>query len=149
MVVGSLPITAMLRMRARGTRPARRPASAEPISIKAAPSTMPDELPAWCRCVICSTVVHLRSAVAPKPIAPIIAKLGSSRASDASGQLVRSRGRCIHVGASPAFQRGDQIGAKARGLKPSAVFTRGSITQAPPSLPIGQRLMPSTPPATT
>ena len=35
------------------------------------------------------------------------------------------------------------------GAKPSAVLTRGSITQAPPSLPIGQRLMLSTPPPTT
>ena len=35
------------------------------------------------------------------------------------------------------------------GTKPSFWFTRGSITQAPPSLPMGQRLMLSTPPATT
>ena len=35
------------------------------------------------------------------------------------------------------------------GTKPSFWFTRGSMTQAPPSLPMGQRLMLSTPPATT
>ena len=35
------------------------------------------------------------------------------------------------------------------GMKPSLSLTRGSIAQAPPSLPIFQRLMLSTPPPTT
>ena len=61
-------MTAMLRMRARALSPAFTPASAEPISISAAPSTMPDELPAWCTWSMRSTVVYLRSAVASKPI---------------------------------------------------------------------------------
>ena len=44
---GSEPILAKARMRARGFSPAALPASAEPISTAAAPSTMPEELPAW------------------------------------------------------------------------------------------------------
>ena len=35
-------------MRARGVRPWVLPAASDPISTAAAPSTMPDELPAWC-----------------------------------------------------------------------------------------------------
>ncbi len=81
MIVGSEPITAAALTRARGFSPAFAPPSFEPTSISAAPSTMPDELPAWCTCSIRSTVVYLRSAVASKPICPIIAKLGSSLAS--------------------------------------------------------------------
>ena len=40
------------------------PASLLPISIRAAPSTIPELLPAWWTWVIFSTVVYLRSAVA-------------------------------------------------------------------------------------
>ena len=47
MIVGSLPTAANERMRARGFRPSCLPISALPISTAAAPSTMPDELPAW------------------------------------------------------------------------------------------------------
>jgi hypothetical protein len=39
-------------LRARGFRPAFSPASCEPISTAAAPSTMPDELPAWWTCSV-------------------------------------------------------------------------------------------------
>ena len=46
MIAGSEPILAKARTRARGFRPAFAPASREPISTAAAPSTMPDELPA-------------------------------------------------------------------------------------------------------
>ena len=80
MMVGSLPITAAARMRARGLRPAFLPPSSLPISISAAPSTMPLELPAWCTWLIFSTVVYLRSAVASKPIWPMVMKLASSLA---------------------------------------------------------------------
>jgi hypothetical protein len=37
-------------MRARGLRPCVLPAASLPTSTAAAPSTMPDELPAWCTC---------------------------------------------------------------------------------------------------
>ena len=47
MIAGSEPILAKARMRARGFRPACSPASLVPIRTAAAPSTMPDELPAW------------------------------------------------------------------------------------------------------
>src|SRR6516165_7208664 len=47
MIAGSEPILAKALMRARGLREARRPASALPIKTAAAPSTMPEELPAW------------------------------------------------------------------------------------------------------
>ena len=46
MIAGSEPILAKARMRPRGLRPAFAPASREPSSTAAAPSTMPDELPA-------------------------------------------------------------------------------------------------------
>ncbi|MCY1367663.1 hypothetical protein D9M69_546070 [compost metagenome] len=46
--VGSEPTSTKERMRARGLRPAARPPASLPISTAQAPSTMPDELPAWC-----------------------------------------------------------------------------------------------------
>ena len=48
MMVGSLPIEANERIRARGCRPSLRPALRLPTSTAAAPSTMPLELPAVC-----------------------------------------------------------------------------------------------------
>src|SRR5712671_2359807 len=48
MMAGSEPILANALIRARGLRLARRPASALPINTAAAPSTIPEELPAWC-----------------------------------------------------------------------------------------------------
>ena len=47
MIAGSEPMLTKARTRARGLRPSLAPASFEPISTAAAPSTMPDELPAW------------------------------------------------------------------------------------------------------
>ena len=44
---GSEPILAKALMRARGFRPMLSPPALEPSSTAAAPSTMPDELPAW------------------------------------------------------------------------------------------------------
>ena len=185
MMVGSLPITAAARMRARGFSPAMAPPSFEPTSISAAPSTMPDELPAWCMCSMRSTVVYLRSAVASKPIAPMAAKLGSSRdiaSGVALSRIVSSRSsssrpaisctgtrlfeKCPAARAAAAFRC--ECRAKASmsarcqpssvairsaptpcGTKPSFWLMRGSMNQAPPSLPMGQRLMLSTPPPTT
>ena len=46
MIAGSEPMLAKARIFARGLRPAFAPASREPNSTAAAPSTMPDELPA-------------------------------------------------------------------------------------------------------
>ncbi|SHX20023.1 Uncharacterised protein [Mycobacteroides abscessus subsp. abscessus] len=45
MMSGSLPEVAVATMRARGVRPCDLPASSEPISTRAAPSTMPELLP--------------------------------------------------------------------------------------------------------
>ena len=45
MMVGSVPILAVARMRARGLRPSCSPSSLLPIRTAAAPSTMPEMLP--------------------------------------------------------------------------------------------------------
>ncbi len=55
MIEGSEPIEAMPRMRARGFSPWASPAALDPISTAAAPSTTPEELPAWCTWSIRST----------------------------------------------------------------------------------------------
>ena len=55
MMVGSLPIEANARMRARGLRPAFFAAFLLPTSTAAAPSTMPLELPAVCTWWMTST----------------------------------------------------------------------------------------------
>src|SRR5450830_1836577 len=55
MMVGSAPLRAVATMRARGVRPCWRAASSEPISTAAAPSTMPEALPAWCTWLMRST----------------------------------------------------------------------------------------------
>ena len=46
MIVGSVPTSAAERMRARGFSPSATPFAFEPMSTNAAPSTIPDELPA-------------------------------------------------------------------------------------------------------
>jgi hypothetical protein len=46
MIVGSSPSSAAETMRARGRSPSAAPFSFDPTSTSAAPSTMPDELPA-------------------------------------------------------------------------------------------------------
>ena len=48
MMVGSAPDSAVATMRARGLSPCALAAASLPISTAAAPSTMPEELPAWC-----------------------------------------------------------------------------------------------------
>ncbi|HMS48370.1 MAG TPA: hypothetical protein PKD89_12365 [Candidatus Microthrix sp.] len=45
---GSAPLVAAAMMRARGVSPLARPASSLPTSTSAAPSTMPELLPAVC-----------------------------------------------------------------------------------------------------
>src|SRR5262245_32160819 len=52
---GSEPILAKARILARGLSLAARPAARLPISTAAAPSTKPEELPAWCTCSTNST----------------------------------------------------------------------------------------------
>ena len=65
--------------------PAFRPASSEPTTTSAAPSTMPEELPAVCTWSIFSTAVYLRSATASKPpMSPIVAKDAGSWPSDST-----------------------------------------------------------------
>ncbi len=55
MIIGSEPMEPKARMRARGLRPWLLPASFVPISTPAEPSTMPEELPAWCTWLTFST----------------------------------------------------------------------------------------------
>ncbi len=54
MMVGSEPIEAEPTMRARGFSPIFSPISLVPIRTPEAPSTMPEELPAWCTWSIAS-----------------------------------------------------------------------------------------------
>jgi hypothetical protein len=55
MIVGSDPASPTETIRARGVSPPAAPAASEPTSTSAAPSTMPEELPAWCTWSIRST----------------------------------------------------------------------------------------------
>ena len=45
MIVGSVPVTAVARIRARGFRPSSSPIFSLPTATRLAPSTMPEELP--------------------------------------------------------------------------------------------------------
>src|SRR5690606_3687102 len=67
MIVGSVPIFAVARMRARGVRPCFSPNALLPISTAAAPSTMPEELPAWWMWLIRSRCGYFISATLSKP----------------------------------------------------------------------------------
>ncbi|MCY1448266.1 hypothetical protein D9M71_649230 [compost metagenome] len=64
MMVGSEPMEAKLRIRARGLRPRRSPASRLPTSTAAAPSTIPEELPAVCTWSISKTSGYFCKAMA-------------------------------------------------------------------------------------
>ncbi len=82
MIVGSEPETAVATIRARGVRPSSWPTSPLPIATSAAPSTMPEELPAWWTWSIAVTQWYFSSATSSNPAsAPIWAKLGLSPAS--------------------------------------------------------------------
>ena len=48
MMTGSVPATAVMMIRARGVMPWARAYSGDTTSTAEAPSTTPDELPAWC-----------------------------------------------------------------------------------------------------
>ena len=77
MIVGSAPETAAETIRALGVSPRSVPTCSEPIATSAAPSTMPEELPAWWTWLIFSTQWYFSSATSSKPAsAPIWAKLG-------------------------------------------------------------------------
>ncbi|MCY1366483.1 hypothetical protein D9M69_533800 [compost metagenome] len=89
MMVGSVLVTAVATMRARGLRPSSLPLAAEPMSMAAAPSTMPELLPGVCTCSMRSTWLYLRRAVASKPICPIISKLGLSAPSPSRVESAR------------------------------------------------------------
>ena len=67
MIVGSAPDTAVETMRARGVSPSAVPTSSVPIATSAAPSTMPEELPAWWTWSIRSTQWYFSSATSSKP----------------------------------------------------------------------------------
>ena len=82
MIVGSAPDSAVATMRARGVEPERRPLASLPISTAAAPSTMPDELPAC---------VHVRDALDLR-IARQRDRVEAHRAEFAEGELQLRRG---------------------------------------------------------
>ena len=61
MMIGSAPLVAVATMRARGVRPCDLPASSEPTSTSAAPSTMPELLPpVWTWLIFSIAVVLLQ-----------------------------------------------------------------------------------------
>ncbi len=86
-------------MRARGVSPAALAPRLLPISTAAAPSTMPEELPAWWTWVIASTSGCAWVATAAKPpISAIMPKDGFSAASPCmlvDGRMVSSRSRMV------------------------------------------------------
>jgi hypothetical protein len=67
MIVGSEPTTAVETIRARGVSPIWVPTSSLPMRTSAAPSTMPEELPAWWTWSISSTQWYFSSATWSKP----------------------------------------------------------------------------------
>src|SRR6516165_7918652 len=99
MIAGSEPILANALMRIRGFNPAFSPACLLPISTAAAPSTMPDELPAWCTRLIVSSSGCACTATASKPpISPSCTKEGLSCAKDCSvvvGRMCSSLARMV------------------------------------------------------
>ena len=104
---------------------------------------MPEELPAWCMCSMRSMVVYLRSAVASKPIWPIIAKLGSSLAMPSSEALARmvsswsssSRPAMSRTGTTDFAKRPSARAAAARWCERSANASTSARCQ-PSSVPI-------------
>ncbi len=91
MIVGSDPTTPTDTMRARGVRPSSVPTCSLPISTRAAPSTMPDELPGVWTWLIFSTQWYFCSATALKPpISPTASNDGLRPASDST--VVPARG---------------------------------------------------------
>ena len=97
MMVGSAPETAVEMIRARGVSPSEVPTSSVPIATTAAPSTIPEELPAWWTWSIRSTQWYFSSATESKPPSrPICANDGFSPArpsTEVSGRTVSSRSR--------------------------------------------------------
>ena len=89
MIVGSEPTLAVARMRARGFRPCRSPKAFEPIRTAAAPSTMPEELPAWWTWLMRSRWGYFRIATASKPgrVSPMSLKAGFRAPSDCMSVL--------------------------------------------------------------
>ena len=99
MIVGSAPETAVEMIRARGVRPSDVPTSSVPIAITAAPSTMPEELPAWWTWSIAGTQWYFSSATSSKPASlPIPANDGLRPArpsTEVSGRTVSSRSSTV------------------------------------------------------
>ncbi len=81
MMVGSAPVIAAATTRPRGVRPNSRPFFSLPIRIAAAPSTMPEELPAVWMWRMRSTWGYFCSATASKPILPACSNETGSAAS--------------------------------------------------------------------
>ena len=172
-------------MRARGVRPCVSPACSLPISTRAAPSTMPELLPAWWTWLIFSTSWYFSSATASKPpISPMPSNDGAEPAQALDRRALAHELVVVEdrqaVGVLDRDDRlaevavGDRLGGARlrlggervdvrRGCSPRSwrsgrrrcpaarsrcrTRSRGSMAQAPPSEPIGTRLIDSTPPA--
>ena len=104
-------------IRARGFKPAALPPASDPTSTAAAPSTMPDELPAWWTWLTASTSGWAAIATASKPpISPICTNEGLSAPSDCMsvpGRGCSSRARIV----SPFTSR---TGTTERAKRPSS-----------------------------
>ena len=88
MRTGSLPATAMETMRARGLRPSERARPFDAITTAAAPSTIPDELPA------CSTPSSLNEGLSAASVSTVVPGRGCSsrskvRSPSLSGRISR------------------------------------------------------------
>ena len=99
MMVGSAPETAAEMIRARGVRPSEVPTSSVPMATMAAPSTMPEELPAWWTWSIFSTQWYFSSATSSKPASrPMSANDGlraASPSTEVSGRISSSWSRTV------------------------------------------------------
>ena len=87
---GSLPATAMETIRARGLRPSERARPFEAITTAAAPSTIPEELPA------CSTPSSLNDGFNPASVSTVVPGRGCSsrsnrRSPSFSGRISREK----------------------------------------------------------
>src|SRR5580658_4180402 len=118
MITGSDPMAAVARTRARGVAPLARTHASDATSAAAAPSTTPDELPAWCTCSIRSTSGYFDSAISSK-VSPCSAKAGRSLASPSS--VVPGRGCSSRSSRISPF--GPVTGTIPRAKRPSSMAT--------------------------
>ncbi len=140
MIVGSVPTTPVATTRARGVRPRSVPACSLPISMSAAPSTMPEELPGVCTWLIFSTQWYFCSATALKPpISPRASKDGLRPASDSG--VVPGRGNSSW--SSTIWPLRSRTGITERLNAPSARAFPARVCDSVAKRSTSWRLMPS------